>query len=168
MVLDIAGAGGTPTNFVQISSSSGGAISIAGANNSKLGASATDILKVIFAATKDVSSANSTKTMKRSRGVNVTSTASINAGASASAEVYGTNINDERITLGVPDVYAVRAVFESNDTSVPLPPKLTVASGFANASPGDRITGSVSGAVGKIIQVPNSTCLLYTSDAADE
>ena len=161
VVLDIAGAGGTPANFVQISSSSGGAISIAGANNSKLGASATDILKVIFAATKDVSGANSTKTMKRSRGVNVTSTASTNAGASASGEVYGTNINDERITLGVPDVYAVRAVFESNDTTVPLPPKLTVASGFANASPGDRITGSVSGAVGKIIQVPNSTTIYF-------
>ena len=121
-----------------------------------------DQLKVIYGATKDVSGANATKTMKRSRGVNVTSTASSYMQEhQLSGEVYGTNINDESITLGVPDVYAVRAVFESNDTTVALPPKLTVASGFANASPGDRITGSVSGAVGKIIQVPNSTTIFF-------
>ena len=144
---------------IEPSTSQGGAIAIASANSTPLGAA--DQLKVIYGATKDVANNNASKTLRRSRGVNVTSTATANAAGSASAEVYGTNINDELITLGVPDVYAVRAIYESNDTAVPLPPKLTVASGFANANPGDRITGSVSGATGKIIQVPNSTTIYF-------
>jgi len=159
-VLDIDGAGGTPANFLTLNTSSGGAITIDGANNSALGTDATDILKVIYAATKDVSNDNSAKTLRRSRGVKITTTASANAGASASAEVYGTNINDEIISLGVPDVYALRAVYESNDATDALPPKLTVASGFAG-NPGDRITGSSSGAVGKIIQVSGTSIFFY-------
>ena len=159
-VLDIDGDQNTPGNFLQINTSSGGAITIDGNSNSKLGTSATDILKVIYAATKDVANDNAAKTLRRSRGVKVTSTASANAGASVSAEVYGTNINDEIITLGVPDVYSVRAVFESNDSTDALPPSLTLASGFAG-NPGDRITGSSSAAVGKIIQVTGTTVYFY-------
>jgi len=117
-------------------------------------------LKVIYAVQKDVANDTATKTIRRSRGVKVTSTASANAGASVSAEVFGTNINDSIITLGVPDVYALRAVYESNDTTDALPPKLTVASGFAG-DPGDRITGSSSGAVGKIIQVSGTSIYFY-------
>ena len=159
-VLDIDGAGGTPANFLTLNTSSGGAITIDGANNSALGTDATDTLKVIYAATKDVSNDNSAKTLRRSRGVRVTSTASDDAGASASTDVYGTNINDEIISLGVPDVYGLRAVYESNDSTDALPPKLTVASGFAG-NPGDRITGSSSGAVGKIIQVSGTSIYFY-------
>ena len=67
-----------------------------------------------------------TKTLNRSRGVTVTSTANATATGTASNDVYGTNLNDEIITLGVPDVYAVRAVYESRDTTTALPPALTV------------------------------------------
>jgi hypothetical protein len=137
---------------------SGGAVAVASANSTPLGAA--DILKVIYGATKDVANNNAAKSLKRSRGVKVTSTASAVSGSSASAEVYGTNINDEIITLGVPDVYSLRAVYESNDTTDALPPKLTVASGFGG-NPGDRITGSSSEAVGKIIQVTGTTVYFY-------
>jgi len=164
-VLDIDGDQNTPANFLQVATTSGGAITIAGNSNSALGSSATDQLKVIYAATKDVANDTAAKTLRRSRGVKVTSTASANAGGSVSAEVFGTNINDSIITLGVPDVYAVRAIYESNDTTDALPPKLTLASGFAG-NPGDRITGSSSGAVGKIIQVTGTTVYFYyVSDA---
>ena len=137
---------------------SGGAVAVASANSTPLGAA--DILKVIYGATKDVANNNAAKSLKRSRGVKVTTTSSAVSGSSASAEVYGTNINDEIITLGVPDVYSLRAVYESNDTTDALPPKLTVASGFAG-NPGDRITGSSSDAVGKIIQVTGATVYFY-------
>ena len=68
--------------------------------------------------------------------------------------------------MGVPDVYALRAVYESNgtnslDNTDALPPMLTVASGLVGVSPGDKITGSVSGAVGRIIESKSSNTNLY-------
>ena len=143
---------------IEPSASQGGAIAIASANSTPLGNA--DQLKVIYGATKDVANNNAAKTLRRSRGVQVTSTANATAGSSASNDVYGTNINDELITLGVPDVYGLRAVYESNDTTDALPPMLTVASGFAG-DPGDRITGSSSGATGKIIQVTGTSVYFY-------
>ena len=124
---------------------------------------ADDIIKASYAIQKNVADDISTKTLNRSRGVTVTSTANATATSSASNDIYGTNINDEIITLGVPDVYAVRAVYESRDTTPALPPKLTVASGFVG-SPGNKITGDVSGAVGKIIQVTGTTVYFYEVD----
>ena len=121
---------------------------------------ADDVLKVIYAVQKDVDEANAAKTIRRSRGVKVTTTATDDPDGTASADVYGTNINDEIITLGVPDVYALRAVYESNDTGDALPPKLTLASGFAG-NPGDKITGGTSGAIGKIIQVTGTSVYFY-------
>ena len=121
---------------------------------------ADDVLKVIYAVQKSVSDDNATKTIRRSRGVKITTTASAAAGSGASAEVYGTNINDEIISLGVPDVYGLRAVYESNDSGDALPPKLTLASGFAG-NPGDKITGGTSGAIGKIIQVTGTSVYFY-------
>jgi len=146
------------TNVIAAASGSNGAVSMASASSTPLGAS--DILKVIYGATKDVADNNAAKTLNRARGVKITSTANATAGADVSNDVYGTNINDEMITLGVPDVYAIRAIYESNSTTDALPPKLTVASGFAG-NPGDRLSGSVSNAIGKIIQVTGTTVYFY-------
>ena len=143
---------------IEPSTSQGGAIAIDSTNSTPLGNA--DQLKVIYGATKDVANNNAAKTLRRSRGVKVISTANATAGSSASNDVYGTNINDEIITLGVPDIYAVRAVYESNDTTDALPPKLTVASGFTG-NPGDKITGSSSGAIGRIIQVTGTSIYFY-------
>ena len=127
---------------------------------------ADDVIKATYGIQKNVANDNATKTIRKSRGVKVTTTANATAGGSASNDVYGTNINDEIITLGVPDVYTLRAVYESNDTTDALPPKLTVASGFAG-DPGDKITGDVSGAVGRIIQVTGTTVYFYYVTDAD-
>ena len=153
-VIDISEAAGVLT----VGSGNGGAVGFNSSSSTPLGN--TDQLKVIYAATKNIADDNCAKTLNRSRGVKVTSTSSTAPSSSASGEVYGTNINDEFITLGVPDVYAVRAIYESNDSTDALPPKLTLASGFAG-NPGDRITGSSSGAVGKIIQVSGTSVFFY-------
>jgi len=145
-------------NVIEPATSLGGAIALSAASSTPLGNA--DQLKVIYGATKDVANNNAAKTLRRSRGVQVTSTASDVPDADESTDVYGTNINDELITLGVPDVYALRAVYESNDTTDALPPMLTVASGFAG-NPGDRITGSSSEATGKIIQVTGTSVYFY-------
>ena len=143
---------------IEPSTSQGGAVAIASANSTPLGNA--DQLKVIYGATKDVANNNAAKTLRRSRGVKVTSTANATAGSSVSNDIYGTNINDEIITLGVPDIYALRGVFESNDTDDALPPKLTVASCFSG-NPGDKITGSSSDAIGRIIQVTGTSIFFY-------
>ena len=145
-------------SIIAIGSGSGGAVSFNQGNSTPLGQA--DQLKVIYGATKDVANNNAAKTLRRSRGVKVISTANATAGASVSNDVYGTNINDEIITLGVPDIYAIRGVFESNDTGDALPPKLTVASGFSG-NPGDKITGSSSDAIGRIIQVTGTSIYFY-------
>ena len=143
---------------LQVATTTNGNITITHAQSAAL--DADDVLKVIYAVQKDVNDDNATKTIRRSRGVKITTTASAAPGGSVSAEVYGTNINDEIITLGVPDVYALRAVYESNDTDDAEPPKLTLASGFAG-NPGDKISGGTSGAIGKIIQVTGTSVYFY-------
>lgn len=145
---------------IEPSSSQGGAIAIASANSTPLGNA--DQLKVIYGATKDVANNNAAKTLRRSRGVKVTSTANATvSGTNPSGDVYGTNINDEIITLGVPDVYALRAVYESNDTSDALPPKLTLASGMGTCNPGDKLSGSVTEAQARVIQKTGNDIYFY-------
>jgi len=167
-VVDIAGTGGSAAAFMVPSPTSGGGIAFISDNSTPLSEAGDDggTLKVIYAATKDVRSGRADKVLKRSRGVKVTSTASAVPAADESEDVYGTNINDEMITLGVPDVYAVRAIYESNDASDAFPPKLTLGAVDFAGDPGDRITGSVSGAVGKIIKFSGTTIYFYyVSDA---
>ncbi len=143
--------GGQP---LAINTSSNGTFTLTHADSTAMEAS--DAVKVIYAVQKPVVDLHAVKTINRSRGVKVTTTASTNATGSASGEVYGTNINDEIITLGVPDVYALRAVYESNDTTDALPPSLSLDSSTFAGDPGDKITGGTSGAVAKIIQVTGS------------
>jgi len=147
-------------SVIEPSGSQGGAISISAANSTPL--SNDDQVKVIYGVTKDVSSDNADKLLKRSRGVRITSTANATvSGTNPSGDVYGTNINDEIITLGVPDVYALRAVYESNDTSDALPPKLTLSSGMGTCNPGDKLSGSVTGAQARVIQKTGNDIYIY-------
>ena len=154
---------------IAAASGSGGAISISAANSTPL--TNDDQVKVVYAATKDVENNNAAKTLRKARGVKVITQATATSGdfnggngsptSNASTVVYGTNFDDELITLGVPDVYAVRAVFESNDTTDALPPKLTLAAGMGTCTPGDKLTGSVSGAIGRVIQKTGNDIYFY-------
>jgi hypothetical protein len=90
--------------------SSGGAVNINAAGNTAL--TNGDQVKVIYAAVKDVANDNAAKTIHRSRGVKVTTEADDAGGQST---IYGTNYNDEMITLGVPDVFTIRGIYEANE-----------------------------------------------------
>ena len=137
------------------------------------------------------------------------------------SNVFGTRIQDEKISLNVPDAAQLLGVFESNDTSEPDLPSITL-SGFSGPSSnnadliiGERLTGLISNTVVAVIEKSGTdavgiinlnekdfeigetvrgeksgitavvsaiangdrditdyyklnTCLLYTSDAADE
>ena len=136
-------------------SGSNGAVDISADNSTPL--TGSDQLKVIYAATKDVANNNAAKTLRRSRGVKVSTPAS----TGGQSTIYGTNYDDEIITLGVPDVAELRAVYESNDTTDALPPMLTLASGMGACNPGDKLTGSVSGAIGRVIQKSSNDIYFY-------
>ena len=63
------------------------------------------------------------------------------------SNVYGLRVEDREISLNVPDVIKIHAVYESKDTSTPTLDGLTFVSGLAldtNAVVGERIVGQDS------------------------
>ena len=79
---------------------------------------------------------------------------------------YGLRIEDTEISLNVPDVVKILAIYESLDSSSPILDKLTFNSGLnlnTNAIIGEKITGTSSGAIGQIISTPSSTIIDYVN-----
>ena len=82
---------------------------------------------------------------------------------------YGTRVQDEEISLGVPDVIKVLAVYESLDDNDPVLPNLELGSftGPSNNNSdyfiGEIIQGKESGAAGLIIRRINTNSLEYVS-----
>ena len=84
-------------------------------------------------------------------------TNTLNDGLSFS-NVFGTRVQDEKISLNVPDAAQLLGVFESNDTSEPDLPSVTL-SGFSGPSSnnadlivGERLTGLISNTVVAVIE----------------
>lgn len=70
------------------------------------------------------------------------------------SEIYGTRVQDDRISLQVPDVTEILAVFESNDTNEPDLPKLQVKNlnaNILNSLTGEIIYGESSNARAMLI-----------------
>ena len=68
--------------------------------------------------------------------------------------IYGTRVQDEEICLNVPDGLRVHAVFESNTTSAPILPNITLvnrSSALTNTLQGELVIGSTSGAVARVV-----------------
>ena len=74
---------------------------------------------------------------------------------------YGTRGTDVDVSLGHADVYRLQAVFDSESTSADAAaPTLTLTTTTGNFVRGERIVGSVSGALGRTVST--STPLQYT------
>jgi hypothetical protein len=88
-------------------------------------------------------------------------TTTLNDGLSYSV-VYGTRVQDKQISLNVPDVVRVFAVYESNGTSDPSLPILQITGNTnGNYVVGERIEGQTSGAVGIIVNKISTDKLEY-------
>ena len=81
---------------------------------------------------------------------------------------YGTRVQDREISLNYPDIHRVLAVFESNDTTDPTLPSLTVniasqSDVFTgnNVTIGEQIIGNSSGALARVVRVVSSNQLEY-------
>jgi hypothetical protein len=74
-----------------------------------------------------------------------------------SSSVYGTRVQDEEISLNVPDVVRVLAVFESNDSTDPDLPLISVTNQTdtfsGNVTVGEQFVGGSSGAVARVVVV---------------
>ena len=81
---------------------------------------------------------------------------------------YGLRVEDEEISLNVPDVVKVHAVYESKDTNTPVLDKLTFVSGLGlNVSTivGEQIKGKESRAIGQIVsRTSNTVDFVYLND----
>ena len=81
------------------------------------------------------------------------------------SSVYGTRVQDESISLNVPDVSRVLAIFESNDNQDPDLPSITVSNGSDtftnNVVVGEQFIGAESGAIGRVVNVVSGTELTF-------
>nr|BAR32975.1 hypothetical protein [uncultured Mediterranean phage uvMED] len=91
-------------------------------------------------------------------------TNTINDGLTQS-DVFGTRVQDKKISLNVPDAVELLAVIESNDNQDPSLPTvvLTTYDGPSGNNSdlivGEKITGLASNAVGLVVEKPNVTTL---------
>tara|TARA_R100000900_G_scaffold124497_2_gene98831 strand:+ start:5231 stop:12553 length:7323 start_codon:yes stop_codon:yes gene_type:complete len=80
---------------------------------------------------------------------------SINDGLNHSA-LYGLRVQDRDISLNEPDAVDIVAIYESLDSSAPIPDKLSFSSTddvFTSAIIGENIFGSTSKAIAKVVSV---------------
>ena len=81
---------------------------------------------------------------------------------------YGLRVEDDEISLNVPDVVKVHAVYESKDTNTPVLDKLTFVSGLAlntTTIVGEHIRGKESRAIGQIVsRTANTVDFVYLND----
>ena len=111
---------------------------------------------------KKVGASSKSKDYTRSQQLEVTRTVGISTLASLliPSNAYGLRVEDREISLNVPDVSKVVAVYESKTTAIPTLDALTFVSGLSlntNAIIGEKIVGKDSRAVGQIVSAPNAT-----------
>ena len=88
----------------------------------------------------------------------------------SSAFPFGTRVQDEVISLNVPDVTRVLAIFESNDSSAADLPQVTVSNAtdtFSNnVLVGEQMIGAESGAVARVVDIVSGNRLnfVYEND----
>ena len=111
---------------------------------------------------KKVGASSKSKDYTRSQQLEVTRTAGISTITSLlkPSNAYGLRVEDREISLNVPDVSKIIAIFESKTTAAPTLDALTFVSGLSlntNAIIGEKIVGKDSRAVGQIVSAPSAT-----------
>jgi len=84
------------------------------------------------------------------------------------SSVYGTRVQDEEISLNVPDIYRVLAIFESNNSSDPILPSIVVSlqsSSFTNnVIIGEQFIGNTSGAIARVVDIIGESQLSFVNE----
>ena len=114
---------------------------------------------------KKVGVITKSKDFVRSSKVEITKQVGVstNSGLTAS-NYYGLRVEDADISLNVPDVVKIHAIYESKDTNIPSLDKLTFVSGLAldtNTVVGEKIVGKSSRAIGQVVNRVSATEIEY-------
>ena len=122
---------------------------------------------VVNTTVKKIGIKSKNKEFNRSNKVSILNTSS---GVSTSTSglttsyYYGTRVEDKEISLNVPDVVNVVAVYESLNSSLPSLDSLQFPSGLAldtNSILGEKIKGRTSGAIAQIVTRSSATSIEY-------
>ena len=154
-ILTAGGGTGIQGQLVSIADTiSGGATTTVTVTDSTiLGSGAKVKLTATILKTSVVPKIKTTKLMKQLR---------VSTGTS---DAYGTRPDDADISLGRADVFKLVGVFDSQDTSTnAVAPTLTVGSITGTYISGETITGSVSGATGRVINTSSPISYVSTND----
>ena len=104
---------------------------------------------------------NKTKDFTKSASVDITRTSgTTTANGLTASKFYGTRVEDEEISLNVPDAVNVRAIYESTTDSAPVLDKLTFATGLAldqSVIVGEKIVGQENRAVAQVVAASSNT-----------
>tara|TARA_R100000479_G_scaffold51668_1_gene24577 strand:+ start:13144 stop:20211 length:7068 start_codon:yes stop_codon:yes gene_type:complete len=112
---------------------------------------------------KKIGISNKDKVFTRSTKVEVTKSStgvSTSISQTSKSDFYGTRIQDREISLNVPDVAEVIAVYESLGTSIPTLDSLEFPAGLAlNTASilGERVVGSTSKAIAQVVTRSSAT-----------
>jgi hypothetical protein len=80
---------------------------------------------------------------------------------------YGTRVQDENISLNVPDIIEIHGIYESADTTDPSPPKAILSSITSSSSTtqeliiGEEIVGQTSGAIALVAEKLTSSQISF-------
>ena len=134
-------------------------------------ANATATSVTVGVTLKKLGVTSKSKDYLRSQTLEVTRTqgvSTLNSSLTSSA-AYGLRVEDEEISLNVPDVVKIIAVFESKNTATPVLDKLTFVSGLGldtNTIVGEKIKGQDSRAIGQIVsRTANTIDFVYLNDS---
>ena len=126
---------------------------------------------VVSATLKKLGLTSKTKDFVRSQKVEVTRTVGVSTLTSLleQSDAFGVRVEDQQISLNVPDVVEVIAVLESKDTNTPVLDKLKFVSGLnfnTNAIVGELIVGQDSRAIGQLVdRNANDVTFVYLNDS---
>ena len=94
-------------------------------------------------------------------------TTTLNNGLTFGNYPYGTRVEDEVISLNVPDVVTIQGIYESADTSTASAPKVSLLNIISPSTTtsdiliGERITGQTSGAVAIVAEIIDASTISY-------
>ena len=112
---------------------------------------------ILTATLKKVNTKTRRKSYNRCSSLTINKTSSgisTNTSGLTVSDIYGLRIEDDEISLNVPDVESVIGIFESSSSSTPTLPAITIIglnSNILNSIKGERIVGKDTGAVASLV-----------------
>jgi len=124
-------------------------------------ANATASSVTVTVTLKKVGASSKSKDYIRSQQLEVTRTSGVNTlNGLTTHNAYGIRVEDKEISLNVPDVVKIHAVYESKTNATPVLDKLKFVSGLSlntNSIIGEKVIGKDTRAIGQIVSAPNAT-----------